>query len=156
MNTQAFNYVIALVSGMLLALMIACNSQLASYSSPTSASWVAHGIGVVVAFLLLSVTTKLVSNGKSCAAASAKTPLWAYLGGVPGALTVVLAAITVNSQLGLSSSLALMLVGKVVFGLVCDMFGFFGVRKKRLSLHDVTVVMLIMLGSAMIIYFRAV
>ena len=43
---------LALGAGALLALMIAINSLLASYNSPLLASWLAHGMGAITAWLL--------------------------------------------------------------------------------------------------------
>lgn len=42
-------------------------------------------------------------------------------GGIPGALTVLLAAIAVNSPLELAGTLGLMLTGQIVFGLIADL-----------------------------------
>lgn len=50
-------------------------------------------------------------------------------GGIPGALTVLLAAIAVNSPLELAGTLGLMLTGQIVFGLIADLRGWFGVIK---------------------------
>lgn len=85
---------------------------------------------------------------------SARTPRWAYLGGLPGALTVVLAAITVNSPLALSGSLALMLTGQVLFGMLADSCGWFGSLKRRLSLNDIVATLLILCGCALLIFLR--
>ena len=151
MKSHTFNYAIAISAGMLLALMIAYNSQLAGYSSPVAAAWIAHGIGTVVAILLVFVLT---GKQKKSLKVENKPPLWSYLGGVPGALTVVLAAITVNSRLGLSSSLALMLVGKIMFGFFCDGLGLLGAKKRRLRFYDFIIGFTIFIGSLLIITFR--
>lgn len=47
------NPLLALAAGALLALMIGINSLLASFNSPLFASWVAHGVGAITAWLLL-------------------------------------------------------------------------------------------------------
>lgn len=142
---------LALAAGALLALMIAINSTLAGYNSPLLASWVAHGIGAITAWLLL-----LLLNPRSPrrTPSPAGIPRWAYLGGFPGALTVVLAAITVNSPLALSGSLALMLTGQVLFGMLSDSCGWFGSIKRRLSLNDIIATLLILSGCALLIFLR--
>lgn len=95
----------AFVAGGLLALMIQLNSQLASAGSPLLASWIAHGTGALTALLLW------LFMGRRKAAPSPggpeqnkqpkrTLPLWAWLGGLPGAMTVILAAICVNSPWG--------------------------------------------------------
>lgn len=74
--------------------------------------------------------------------------------GIPGALTVLLAAIAVNSPLELAGTLGLMLTGQIVFGLIADLRGWFGVIKCRFTLLDFCSVALILCGSARLIKYR--
>ncbi|WP_305839690.1 DMT family transporter [Photobacterium leiognathi] len=50
---------VAIFSGLLLALMISVNAELASTTSAFQASWIAHGIGGITAWLLYSVFKKI-------------------------------------------------------------------------------------------------
>ena len=84
-----------------------------------------------------------------------KPPRWAYLGGLPGAFTVVLAGITVNSRLALPGTVAFMLVGQVAFGIVSDGLGLFGVAKRRITLLDLAAGTTILAGSALIIFGKS-
>ena len=68
-------------------------------------------------------------------AAAGRLPRWAYLGGLPGALTVALAAIAVNSPLALAGTLALAIAGQLLFGLLCERFGLLATRR-ALTVHD--------------------
>ena len=83
---------------------------------------------------------------------SKNPPLWRYLGGISGALVVVLGAITVNSQLGLPGSIALMLLGQVLFGIISDFFGLFGFQKRKINIKDFIVVLCVITGSSIIIF----
>jgi transporter family-2 protein len=65
---------------------------------------------------------------------------------------VVLAAIAVNSRLALSGTIALMLVGQVVFGMLSDHFGLFRTPRRRLVLTDLVVAASVLGGSALIIF----
>ncbi|MGL6582984.1 DMT family transporter, partial [Aeromonas caviae] len=58
-------------------------------------------------------------------------PPWAWLGGLPGALTVVLAALCLNSPLGMAGTLALLLLGQLLFGALCDGLGWLGLARRR-------------------------
>ena len=147
--------IIALFAGAILALMIKLNSDLAHLSSPLEASWIAHGLGALVALILLPcisrfrvrpVTTNL----------SKKAPWYAYLGGLPGAFTVVLAAITVNSPLGLAGTLAFALLGQILFSLLVEYYAWFNSIKRPLSWHDLKVISLILSGSLLIILARKI
>ncbi|WP_394827791.1 DMT family transporter [Pendulispora albinea] len=154
MMGRSTDWLLALAGGALLAVMIDFNSLMAKHSTPVLASWIAHGIGSVAALALVLLGSQFFRRAKD-GAARTKGPPWAYLGGVPGALTVVLAAIAVNSRLALSGTLALMLVGQVLFGIVCDRFGLFGIAKRKLVLTDFYVVVSILAGSALLIFFRS-
>jgi len=154
MMGRSTDWILALAAGSILAVMIDYNSLLARHSTPLFASWLAHGIGSIVALFFIAVGTKVFRNAKREVKQQAvKGPLWIYLGGIPGALIVVLAAITVNSSLGLSGALALMLVGQVLFGILSDHFGFFGVPKRSFILTDFFVVLSVLSGSGILIFF---
>ncbi|SUX55129.1 DMT family transporter [Chromobacterium vaccinii] len=136
---------LALLAGALLALMIHCNSRLAAYGNPLTASWLAHAIGMLAALLLWKALRQTRPH-------AGRPPRWAYLGGVPGALTVALAAIAVNSPLALSGTLALGMVGQVLFGLLSDRFGLFGMPRRPLRLNDALALPLVLSGCAILIF----
>src|SRR5262249_26997579 len=106
------NALIAFLAGALLALMVHCNALLAKHATPLLASWAAHGLGAAAAFLFAALNAPKSSS-------KTNAPAWSYLGGLPGAFTVVLAGVTINGGLGLPGSVAVMLVGQVLFGWVC-------------------------------------
>jgi len=139
-------------TGGLLTLMVDLNGQLGHYGDALFASWAAHGTGTVAAIVLLAALRAL---RRSAAAGEAKprAPLWAYLGGISGAVTVVLTAMTVNSPLALSGTLALGLAGQVVFSLAADRWGLFGLPKRRPEWRDGAALGLIVIGSGLIIGF---
>jgi transporter family-2 protein len=154
-NVKYLNTVMAVIGGVLLACMIRFNSQLAESSSPMVASWVAHGIGTVFALLLIVICRVQVNQqSNNSEETSTPTPRWSYFGGVPGALVVIIASITVNSDIGLAGTLVLGLIGQVVFGFICDGLGLFGVEQKKITVGQVKKVVFIVTGSMLIIFFR--
>ena len=154
MKNQSINLSLALAGGITLASMIAVNSELAAFSSPLLASWFAHGIGAVTSFLVLLAVNALMGKKISLLPKS-ETPIWAYLGGIPGAFTVILAAITVNSPLGLSGSIVLIMAGQVLFGLISDTFGLFGLRKRLMNNNDVIGLVFMGAGCLITMFGRA-
>jgi len=150
MEQRLSAWLLALVGGVILTLMIDANSLLAKHSTPIFASFIAYGVGTLITFFL----SLLAARFSTQTVPKSKLPLWIYLGGIPGAITVVLAALTVNSPLALAGSFALMLLSQIIFGIFSDHFGFFGTAQKKFTLRDVWVVTLILTGSLMIIYFR--
>ena len=138
----------AVGSGFLLTLMVHFNGELGRYGNALFSSWVAHGTGTVAAILLLLV----LPRRKSGASAAPKAPLWAYLGGLSGAATVMMTSSAVNSTLALSGTLALGLAGQVLFGIAADRWGWFELPVRRLEARDVISLALILAGSAIIIF----
>ena len=140
---QTLGALAAFAAGLLLALMIAQNGALASATDPWLGSWLAHGVGTLVAALLWCLTPR--------AAGPEAAPGWAWLGGLPGALTVVLAALCLNSPLGMAGTLALLLLGQLLFGALCDARGWFGLTRRRPSGKDALAALLVLAGALLIV-----
>ncbi|MFD3942258.1 DMT family transporter [Streptomyces sp. NPDC058579] len=154
--TRASDWLLALAGGVLLTLMTRFNGELAAHTTAVYASWVAHGTGAVVALLLVALTSRVLRSRRDPLshdplAQDSKAPLWFYLGGIPGAFVVVLSAVTVNSSLGLSGTIALMLTGQIVFGLASDRFGLLRIPRRRITRMDLTVAGLVLAGSVLIV-----
>ncbi|PKH06358.1 DMT family transporter [Moritella sp. Urea-trap-13] len=144
--------ILAIAGGGLLALMININSQLALETSAINASWVAHGLGSVVAFGLYQIAKEAV--GSPLTKMQGKPPKLYYLGGLPGAFTVILASVTVNSVIGLSGTLALGLIGQLVCSIFCETLGLFGLEKRTFTLLELLPISLVVFGSILIISLR--
>jgi len=144
--------ILAIVGGGLLALMIDINSQLALETSAINASWIAHGLGSLLAFGLYHVVKK--TAGSPASPVKADIPKLYYLGGLPGAFTVILASVTVNSVVGLSGTLALGLIGQLVCSIFCETLGLFGLEKRTFTLIDLLPITLVAFGSLLIISLR--
>lgn len=150
---DATDWLLAIVAGILLAVMIDFNSLLAKHSVPVFASWVAHGFGALVALVIVGLgATLLRLKPQKAISPKPQSPFWSYWGGIPGTFTVILAAITVNSPLGLSGTLALMLVGQVLFGIVSDQFGWFGIPQRKIGVTDGLVILFVLSGSGILIF----
>jgi transporter family-2 protein len=151
---QPLHLVLAFASGCLLTFAVFINAEAGRYGGALFSSWLAHGTGTVAAILVLA----LIWRGQRAEAAAArarfgKAPLWAYLGGIIGAATVMLTSTTVNSPLALAGTLALGLAGQVFLSLAVDFWGLLGLPKRRLDLRDAGAVILITAGSIVIILF---
>lgn len=151
MKPRSTDWVLAIAGGLLLALMINYNSLLASRTTPVFASWVAHGLGAAGAAVLVMLYAG-IRRPAEAAPRRARPALWLYAGGIPGAFTVILAAITVNSPLTLSGAIAFMLVGQVIFGIVSDRFGLFRTPRRRIVVTDILGALAVLTGSALIIF----
>lgn len=151
MTARAVHWTLALFGGVLLTLMTQVNAVLARYTDAVFASWAAHGIGAVVA-LALTVTASRGVRRRGQGDDAGRVPLWYYLGGAPGAVVVILSAVTVNGGLALAGTVALMLTGQVVFGMVLDRYGLLHLPRRRITPVDLAVAACVLAGSVLIVF----
>ncbi|GAA4919289.1 transporter family-2 protein [Nonomuraea thailandensis] len=150
MTGRALDWLLAIAGGVLLTLMTLSNAVLARHTDALFASWAAHAVGAAVALLLVLAIAR---RGPQPAQehGTARTPLWYYLGGIPGALVVVLSAVAVNSELALAGTIALMLTGQVVFGTAADHLGLLHTPQRRVTGTDLAVAGCVLAGSVLIV-----
>lgn len=132
-------------TGGLLSLMILCNSEVTRQAGPLLGSLLPHATGTVAAGLVLALLARAPVQG-------APAPAWAYLGGLSGALTVMLSSLAANTALALSGTLALGLVGQAAFGLAADRWGLLGLPRRRAEPRALLSLALILGGSAILIF----
>lgn len=142
----------ALCAGALLTLMLLSNGMMAAHTTPIFASLTAHGVGSVVAVVLLLALRLRAPAAR--AGERARAPLWAYLGGISGALTVVVSTVVVNSSLALTGTMALGLAGQVVLALLFDCFGALGMERRLPRRNDLMALAAIIAGTLLIIFAR--
>ena len=145
-SKQILYFSAAFGAGGLLSLMVLFNGTLAAYGSLFFASWVPHLTGTVAALRFLIILRPKRAEVK-------RPPLWVYLGGVSGAVTVMLTSATLNSALALSGTIALGLAGQMVFSLFADMRGLFGLPQRTPLRRDYMALALIIAGSLVLIFF---
>jgi len=138
-------YIAAFGAGGLLSLMVLFNGTLAQHGTLLFSSWVPHATGTVAALLFLAVL-------RPARAKVTRAPLWAYLGGVSGAVTVMLTSYTLNTPLALSGTIAIGLAGQLVFGLIADARGMFGMPQKTPTRQDLGALALITAGAMVLIF----
>lgn len=114
--------------GALLSLQAPINASLAqSMGDPMAAAALSFGIG----FLALGAITLL--RGEAASLMPLKTtPLWAYSGGLLGALWVF-AAIWSVGQLGVVTMITAMILGQLICAMLIDAYGAFGLPIKEIS-----------------------
>ena len=144
-------YLLALATGAILTFMMHFNGQLAAGGTVLFSSWTAHGTGTLVS--LVFVGAIIWKRGKLNRKKRVRAPLWAYTGGLLGALIVILTSTTVNTALALSGTLALGLTGQMLFSLCADHWGLLGLPKRKTKSHEIVAMALITLGSFIIIFY---
>lgn len=129
-----------------MSLMVLFNGTLAAYGTLLFASWVPHATGSVAALVFLAVL-------RPAKASVVRPPMWAYLGGVSGAVTVMLTSATMNTALALSGTIAIGLAGQMVFSLLADARGLFGLPQKMPNARDWAALAMIGAGSLVLIFW---
>ncbi|WP_433435048.1 DMT family transporter [Nonomuraea sp. CA-141351] len=148
MTRRAVDWLLALAGGVLLTLMTSSNAVLARHTDAVYASWAAHGLGALVALVLVLAVRR---TPKPSGDDEGRTPFWYHLGGIPGAFVVIISAVAVNSELALGGTVALMLAGQIVFGTVSDHLGLLRIPKRRVTATDLLVAGCVLAGSALIV-----
>ena len=111
------------------------------------ASWVPHVTGSILAIVVL-----LCLRPKK-AKPTAKIPWWAYLGGISGAVTVMLTSATMSTALAISGTIALGLAGQMMFSLIADKWGMLGLPQRNPTRRDMLALALILAGSVILVFF---
>ncbi len=146
MSHTSLPLILAFGAGCLLSLMVLFNGTLATHGTLLFASWVPHATGTLVALVFLAVLRPAKAN-------ASRPPLWAYAGGLVGAFTVMATSYTMNTALALSGTIAIGLAGQMVFSLVADARGMFGLPQKWPAAKDWGALALIIAGSLILIFF---
>ncbi len=132
-------YGLSLLTGAIIAAMVAVNGVLTSAYGVYVATVIIHIVGLV--FISLAV---LIRREKPIA--RRRLPLWFYLGGVIGVCTTVFNNLAFN-RISLSALVALGLLGQAVSSLFIDQFGLFGMEKRGFHPTKLAGVLFMFLGS---------
>lgn len=113
---------LAILAGVLIALTVVQNGDLALYFGNYRGTVMVHVVGLVTIVAVLLIRRTPIRWDR-------KTPWYAYFGGVLGVLTV-LGCNRSFATLGVSVSVAMLLLGQTVMGAAVDQFGLFGAQKR--------------------------
>ena len=149
MPPRSLDLILAFASGGLLSLMVLFNGLMGQYTTPLFSSWAAHATGTVAAIAALAAARLLLPRAD--VSPRPRAPLWAYLAGISGAITVMLTSYTVNTPLALSGTIALGLAGQAGFALLTDRFGWFGLPARRPDARALLAFGLVLAGSLLVI-----
>ena len=132
-------YILSLLSGVLLAIMIALNGALAGEYGLHWATICIHVTGLALAVILV-----LAKRERPFAK---RQPWFLYLGGAIGVLLTVFNNFAFG-RISVSAILALVLLGQSITGLIMDHYGLWGMQKRRFSKGNLVGIILILCGIA--------
>ena len=115
---------LALLSGIVVAVMVVFNRDLTSVYGNYNATFIIHLVGVIFAFIFSKIRGQKLFSRK-------KLPLWLYSAGAIGIFTTLFNNYSFG-KISLTGILALTLFGQTVFSLLIDNLGLFGMKKHPL------------------------
>jgi bacterial/archaeal transporter family-2 protein len=144
---QGLLYLLTLAVGVGLAFQVGMNVTLRGVlMSPMVAALISFLVGSLALLLFILVTgAPWPARGQVGA-----VPVWAWFGGVLGALYVA-SSIIVGPRLGAAALLALIVLGQLVASLVLDHFGWLGFAQHPLSLTRVIGAVFLFSGVLLIV-----
>jgi len=139
----AKNTALALMSGIMIAIMVTANGMLAESTSYWISLIIIHFAGLATAGIVLIVRkeTRDIFGGIH----------FVYmLGGALGVFTILLNNLCVNN-IGVTMTLGLALVGQIIASGIAEHFGWLGVHRKKLSFGKIPAYLLMAAGAAVMI-----
>lgn len=134
---------LVLLTGMLTAVMISINGSLSASTGMYHSAVIIHLVGVVFSFILCMVKKEKIWRHRN-------VPVYAYLGGAVGVLTVMFNNYAF-SYLSMTAIVALALFGQCVTSNIIDSFGLFGMKKRPMSKASWTGLLLSCIGIAIML-----
>ena len=113
---------LAIVSGALIAITVVQNGDLALFMGNYQATVLVHAVGLVTILLILFLRRTPIRWDRH-------TPWYGYFGGVLGVVTVLGCNLSF-ATLGVSVSVAMLLLGQALMGVAIDQFGLFGAQRR--------------------------
>lgn len=137
------NRILAATSGSLIAVMVLFNGTLAANSNMVFSMIIIHVVGLASVLAIYRVKKETVRL-------SFDYPWHYYISGLIG-IFLVFSNTLCFTELGVTLTLALGLMGQSVFSLIIDRFGLFNRPKKFIQNYEIVGILVISLGLIFII-----
>ncbi|HEY1224326.1 MAG TPA: DMT family transporter [Brevundimonas sp.] len=145
MNPMIFTMLLVALAGAATALQAPINARMmTAVGSPVNAAFMSFLVGTVALGILA-----LSLQARPDMAAAKALPVWAWFGGLCGAIFVVAATWGVP-RLGVATTITLMVAGQLILSLALDHFGAFGVPQQPLNLTRIAGVALVVGGVLLV------
>jgi transporter family-2 protein len=139
--------VLGILAGMLIALQAPINAQLArGLGLPVAAAAASFFAGTVV----LVVITLVVMQLQGGAISWHVPPLWMFVAGGCLGAAFVTCALVLTPKLGAAATMAFIVSGQLLAGLVLDRLGYFDLAVRELTLGRVAGACLLVIGALLI------
>ena len=138
---------VGIVAGMLIALQAPINAQLSrALGMPIAAAAASFVAGAVV----LVTISLVVSQSRGISIAWDVPPLWMFFaGGCLGAAFVTF-ALVLTPKLGAAATMALIVAGQLLAGLILDRMGYFDLAVREITLGRMAGAVMLLAGALLI------
>ncbi|MDF2548287.1 MAG: hypothetical protein K0R93_3185 [Anaerosolibacter sp.] len=134
---------LALINGILLAIMVFFNGMLANITGPYISTLIFHVLGFIVIMMISLIKKNRLSNLKSI-------PLIFMLPGIFSVITIFLNNIAIP-QIGLTLAIGVTLFGQLVMSSLVEHLGLFGMPVNRFKKEKILGFSIISLGIIVMI-----
>ena len=135
-------YIFGLLVGGLIAIMVSVNGQLAVHTNIYISASIVH----IIATLGTLFLTLLYPNDEE---EKERLPVYYYLTGVLGAIIIILNNVTFRA-LGVSITVALMLLGQMIASLLIDSYGLLKMKRVKTGREKAPGLIMIVIGIIVI------
>ncbi len=137
---------LALVSGVLMAVQGSVNTALSKVVGLWEATFVVHAIGT----LILLVVLFFLKMGRGDLGGLSQAPWYSYLGGVISVFIIYLVAASIP-RVGVANATTAIIVGQVLTAVIIDHFGGFGLQKIPCGWSQVAGLALLAIGARLLL-----
>ncbi len=149
MSGNTYAVALSLFAGLAGAAQVAINGAFGERIGTLEAT----AFNIFVSALILAGIVLVARAGFGGVIDGLRAPAWLWLGGVAGA--IIVGTITfAGPQIGALATIALLIAGQLVMGVVIDQFGLFGVERITVTATRLAGVALLAVGALLVLRGR--
>lgn len=145
-SNEMMPLVLALVSGVLMAVQGSINASLSKVIGLLEATFIVQLTGTILVMILLFI----VNMGKGNLSAWQEAPWYSWLGGIIGVAIIYLVAASIPN-VGVANATTAIIVGQVLTAIIIDHFGGFGLERVACSPKQVIGLILLAVGARLLL-----
>ncbi|MEN6412621.1 MAG: DMT family transporter [Veillonellales bacterium] len=145
-SSNVMALVLALISGILMAVQGSLNSALSKVIGLLETTFVVHIIGTVLLMMVLFIGRM----GKGNLGALPQAPWYTYLGGVISVFIIYLVAASIP-KVGVANATTAIIVGQVLMAVLIDHFGGFGLERIPCGWNQAAGLLLLAIGARLLL-----
>jgi bacterial/archaeal transporter family-2 protein len=149
MSGNAFAVAFSLVAGLAGAAQVAINGAFGERIGTLEAT----AFNIFVSALILAGIVLVARASFGGVVSGVHEAPWLWLGGVAGAI-IVTAITFAGPRIGALATIAILIAGQLVMGVVIDHFGLFGVERINISATRIAGVVLLSVGALLVLRGR--